>query len=357
MALVINRNNLNQWVDFTDVLAEVPKANYLLNDLGVFTPEYSSQKTIEIRQKVGNAHVLEDRNWDERNQTIAGGEVRSLQLKIPHFPLDDAITPNDVDGQVAVESLAAAMQLESVANVRASKMENLRAAHDLTMEVGRWQLLVDGEVYSPKGTLRTSYGPTVNFYTEFGISRTESQITTFAGTADPRAQLEAIRKAVLAGVRGVAGTARVVALCGTDYFNALLANGFVTNTLMSLDVPLSRQLLLGNPEAFGPNGIYRTVNIFGITFIDAGEAGYDRNGTFVPFIEAKEARFMPVGIRGAFKTYFAPANRFSSINRRAQGSYWYEYANEKDDLIEIMTEQNFLNAMLYPKSVVRSWIA
>src|SRR5690606_40349086 len=85
MALVINRNNLNQWVDFTDVLAEVPKANYLLNDLGVFTPEYSSQKTIEIRQKVGNAHVLEDRNWDERNQTIAGGEVRSLQLKIPHL--------------------------------------------------------------------------------------------------------------------------------------------------------------------------------------------------------------------------------------------------------------------------------
>lgn len=357
MALVINRNDVNKWIDFTDVLAEVPTANYMLNDMGLFTPEYSSQKNIEIRQRLGKTNLLEDRNWDERNQTIAGGDVRFLQLKIPHIPADDAITPNDIDGAVTVDSLAAAMGLESVVDVRRRKMIDLREAHDLTLEAARWKLLVDGEVYAPKGTMRTVYGPTVNFYTEFGITRTDAQITTFAGTADPRAQLEAIRKEVLKGVRGTPGTPGVVALCGTDYFNALLSNGFVTNTLMSLDVPLSRQLLLGNPDAFGPQGMYRTVQIYGITFIDAGEAGYDDNGTFVPYIGAKEARFLPIGVRNAFKTYFAPANRFSTINRRSQGSYWYEYANEKDDIIEIMTEQNFLNAMLYPQAVIRSWIS
>lgn len=99
------------------------------------------------------------------------------------------------------------------------------------------------------------------------------------------------------------------------------------------------------------------MNVFGITWINAGAAGYENAaGEFVPFIPEGDAYLMPVGVRDLFKTYYAPANRFSSINRRAQGSYWFEYLNEKDDIIEIMTEQNFLNAMLNPAAIVRLYL-
>lgn len=361
MALVLNRKDSNQWVDLTDVLVDVPRQSFITDALGIFEDQFSPVKTVEIRRDLSKSHLIGDRNWDERNSNIAGRDRQALQLAIPHFPLDDAITPNDIDATVQVSSIQEAMGLESVANVRLDKMTQLRSAHDLTKEAARMQLIVDGTAYAPNGTLRTSYGPTVNFYTEFGITRTETEVTTFSGVGDPRAQIEAIRKSVVAGTRGAIGVPRVVALCGSAYFDALVANSFVTDAIKYQQMPgLSRELLVGRPDnnPFGLDALYRTVNVWGVTFVDAGEAGYTNlAGTFVPFIGAKEARFLPVGLRGAFKTYYAPAQKFGTINRRAQGSYWFEYANEKDSKIEIESEQNFLNALLYPASVVRSWIA
>lgn len=361
MALVLKRGDNNSWVDLTDVLVDVPRQSFITDALGIFEDTFSQVKTVEIRRNADKSHLVVDRNWDERNSNIAGRSREALQLAIPHFPLDDAITPQDIDATVAVNSIQEAMGLESVANVRLDKMTQLRGAHELTKEAARMQLIVDGTAYAPNGTLRTSYGATVNFYTEFGITRTETQVTTFSGVGDPRAQIEAIRKAVVQGTRGAMGVPRVVALCGSDYFDALRANAFVTDAVKYQQMPgLSRELLVGRPDnnVFGLNALYRTIEVWGVTFIDAGEAGYTNlAGTFVPFIGAKEARFLPVGLRGAFKTYYAPAQKFGTINRRAQGSYWFEYANEKDSKIEIESEQNFLNALLYPASVVRSWIA
>lgn len=362
MALVLNRSNNNQWVDLTDVLTEVPRQNLIMSSLGIFEPYYSPVKQIEIRRTLTQNHLVVDRNWDERNSNIAGRDRQSLQLAIPHFPLDDAITPNDIDATVQANSIQEAMGLESVANVRLDKMTSLVSAHDLTMEAARWQLVVDGEVYAPNGTLRTSYGKTVNFYTEYGVTRTETEVTTFSGVGDPRAQIEGIRKKVIEGARGFAGVPRVVALCGSDYFDALITNAFVTDAIKYQQMPgLSREILVGRPDnnPFGLNSLYRTVELWGVTFIDAGQAGYETTygGAFTPFIGAKEARYMPINIRGAYKTYFAPAQKFGTINRAAQGSYWFEYANEKDQKIEIETEQNFLNALLAPASVVRSFIA
>ena len=361
MALVLNRGNQNQWVDLTDILVDVPRQSLITDSLGIFEDNFSPVKTVEIRRTQGVSHLVVDRNWDERNSNIVGGAKQSLQLAIPHFPLDDAITPNDIDATVQVNSIQEAMGLETVANVRLDKMTNLRAAHDLTKEAARMELIVDGTAYAPNGTLRTSYGKTVNFYTEFGITRTETEITTFAGVGDPRSQIEGIRKAVVSGTRGAIGVPRVVALCGSAYFDALASNAFVNDAVKYQQMPgLSRELLVGRPDnnPFGLNGLYRTLDLWGVTFVDAGEAGYTNlAGTFVPFIGAKEARFLPVGLRGAFKTYYAPCQKFSTINRAAQGSYWFEYANEKDSKIEIESEQNFLNALLFPASVVRSYIA
>ena len=88
-------------------------------------------------------------------------------LKIPHFPLDDAITPNDIDGIVRAGSLAEFAELETVASVRADKMIDIREAHGLTLEAARMQLITQGTAYAPRATVAT------NFYTEFGVTRTE----------------------------------------------------------------------------------------------------------------------------------------------------------------------------------------
>lgn len=353
MAIVIDRNNPGKVVDRTDSLIVIPNTVGITNALGLFADDYRSQKTVEIVRKTRKSHLLEDRNWDERNQTAVGPTSDSLLLKIPHFPLDDAITPNDIDGVVQAGSLAEFAELESVASVRADKMIDMRETHSLTLEAARMQLIVSGTAYAPRGTVVT------NYYTEFGITRTEVPVD-FAGAVDPRADLNDAKKAVRNGLRdGQAGTVRaMVALCSDSFYMALQQNAYVTDAFKYVDQAQAQRVLLGSGSAVpGLDARFESMTVFGITWINAGAAGYENAAdTFVPFIPEGDAYLMPVGVRDLFKTYYAPANRFGSVNRRAQGSYWFEYMNQKDDIIEIMTEQNFLNAMLNPAAVVRLYL-
>lgn len=354
MAIVLDRTNPGKVVDRTDSLIVIPNTVGITNALGLFQDDYRSQKNIEIVRSTRKSHILEDRNWDERNQTIAGRQQDSLLLKIPHFPLDDAITPNDIDGIVQAGSLAEFAELETVASVRADKMIDMREAHSLTLEAARMQMIVTGTAYAPRGTVVT------NFYTEFGVTRTEIDVD-FSGAADPRATINTAKKAVRNGLRdGQAGTVRsFVVLCSDSFYMALQQNAFVTDAFKYVDQGQALSVLLGRggADVNGLDARFEQMSLFGCTFINAGAAGYENAaGTFVPFIPEGDAYMLPVGVRDLFKTYYAPANRFGTVNRRAQGSYWYEYLNEKDDIIEIMTEQNFLNALLNPAAVVRLFL-
>ena len=150
MAIVLDRNNPGKVVDRTDSLIVVPNTVGITNALGIFQDTYSTQKHIEIVRSTRGNHLLEDRNWGERNQTIAGRQHDSLLLKIPHFPLDDAITPSDIDGVVQAGSLAEFAELETVASVRAEKMIDMRETHALTLEAARMQLITTGTAYAPQ---------------------------------------------------------------------------------------------------------------------------------------------------------------------------------------------------------------
>lgn len=354
MAIVLDRSTPGKVVDRTDSLIVVPNTVGITNALGLFQDDYRSQKTIEVVRTTKRSHILEDRNWDERNQTIAGRQHDSLLLKIPHFPLDDAITPNDIDGIVQAGSLAEFAELETVASVRADKMIDLREAHSLTLEAARMQLITTGTAYAPRGTVVT------NYYTEFGITRVEEGID-LAGASDPRAQFANAKKAVRNGLRdGQAGTVRsFVVLASDSFYMALQQNAFVTDAFKYVDQAQGARVLLGagGDAVPGLDARFESMTVFGITFINVGAAGYENAaGVFVPFVPEGDAYMLPVGVRDLFKTYYAPANRFGSVNKRAQGSYWFEYLNEKDDIIEIMTEQNFLNAMLNPAAVIRLFL-
>jgi hypothetical protein len=357
MALVVSQGNRLKVVDLTDALIDIPNNVGILNALNLFADKYSSQKRIEIRRLTGTSHLIGDRNWDERNQTLAGSSRDAIELKIPHFPVDDAIYPNDIDGNLQVSSVEDAMSLETVATVRAEKMVMLRQAHSLTLEAARMQLITAGTAYAPNGTLRQSYGPTYDYYTEWGVTRTSLPVTLSAA-ADPRTAFNAAKAAVRAAIRnGQAGSIGFVVLCSNTFYNALYQNAFVTEAAKYLQ---NSNMLLGSPVASGVPGLdsrFEQITLWGIRFINAGDAGYEVDGTFVPFITEGEAFMLPTGIANLFETYYAPANRFASVNKQAQGSYWFEYADEKDSKIEIMTEQNFLNITRYPEAIVELTLA
>lgn len=340
---IANPFALGKVVDLSAEINVVPNQWGIINSLGIFRNEYKTQKTILVPRTTDTVAVLTDRNWDERNNAITGGARDVLPVVVPHFPVDDAITANDVDGQVDWDSLlAGGNSTLSIDKVRAEKMVRIRNAHALTLEVARMQLIKDGTVYAPNGTVVT------NFYTEFGVGRTTKFMNLASTTDNPISKIEDVFAAVQDGIGNGQVVTAVVALCSPSFFNALISNPFVYESYQYFSQPQGPRLLNGRLTAAtaGLDARYRSFEYGGVTFIEV--RGKVNN---VSYVADGDAYVLPLGT-DSFRTFFAPANRLSTVNKPALESYYFEHLNAKDDLIEIMTETNFVNAMLRPQTVI-----
>ena len=359
--MVIDPNNINGLVDLTATINVIPNNWGLFNQLGIFDVERKSLKTIQVPRTEWDEGLIPDRNWDERN-TASRGPTRSyLTASIPHFPLDDYITPNDIDGKVAFTEIYAGTQIETVAATRARKMLQIRMNHSLTLEAARAELITTGNVYAPSGTLRQSYGDTINWYNEFGVTRSEFTMPLADETANPLVSVEPIIAAIQDNLKSGAIVERLVAVASPTFFNALISHPYVIDAYKYYAQIQGQSVLTGrlNASAYGLDARYRTFDFGGILWIEYRGSYVDRNtGVTVPYIPAGDAYAFPrVSSNAMFKTYFAPANRFDTINTVAQESYFFEYMGEKQDKIELMTESNFMNAVLQPQALVRISIA
>lgn len=359
MSLIIDKNidrlSQGKFVELTDILVELPRNISIIDQLGLFEEVFVTQKKIEIQRTQYANHLIKDKNWEAKADTLVSKPKRGfIQVSIPNFETQDAIKPQDVDGVAQVSSIQEAAQLETVMNVRLEKLAYHNNAFDLTADVARMQLLTKGTVYAPTGTLATSYGDTVDFYQEMGVTR-QTHDLKLVGSVDPRiscSQLVRKMREALRNSSSGGNYSQLILLCGTDFFDAVYTNPFVTEAIKYFAQDLNKILLKPVDQAAGYDANFRTISLWGLVFIDAGTGGYeDAEGVFQPWIEANKAIALPTGVRGMFKTYYAPANTFSAVNKRATGRYYFERLNEEDDLIQMKVGSNFLNATIYPGAI------
>ena len=359
MSVVINkldpRTSQPRAVELTDILVELPRNISIIDALGLFEDVPVSQKTVEIQRAQYSNHLVKDKNWDDKADTLVNKpKLGFIHARVPHFSLRDAISPSDVDGVFSVNSVQEAAGLEQVSAVRVSKLDAMNSSLDLTQDIAKMQLLTAGTVYAPAGTLATSYGDTIDFYQEFGITRQTVDLK-LSGANDPRVSVSSLIRKMREALRNSPSKGsyrQLVVLCGSDFFDAVLTNPFATDAIKYFQQDLNK-LLVGVPDTaagYGPD--FRSIQAWGVVFIDAGTGGYDGpDGVFVPWIAADAAIALPTGVRGMFKSFHAPANTFTSINKASKGRYARETINEEDNLIKLTVEHNFMNACLYPGAI------
>lgn len=358
MSIIIDKNidrlSQGKFVELTDILVELPRNISIIDQLGLFEEKFVTQKKIEIQRSQYSNHLIKDKNWEAKADTLVSKPKRGfIQVSIPNFETQDAIKPQDVDGVAQVNSIQEAAQLETVMNVRMEKLAYHNNAFDLTQDLARMQMIMKGTVYAPSGTLAQSYGDTVDFYEEMGVTRQTFDLK-LVGSADPRISCSTVVRAMREALRNANGGnyTRIVVLCGSDFFDALYTNPFVTEAIKYFAQDLNKLLLKTPDVAQGYTANFRTIEVWGLTFIDAGTGGYeDADGVFQPWIEPTKAVAIPTGVRGMFKTYYAPANTFSAINKTAQGRYYFERLNDEDDLIQMKVGSNFMNTCIYPGAI------
>lgn len=346
-AVVLEPGVLGRVVDMSSTINLIPMSWGLVNQLGVFRNEYGTQKTFMIPTYTEEEDgLLVDRGYEEGRNVQRQGERGGMFGKVPHFNVDDAIKPADLDGYLAPGTvLGAGMQMESVARLRAVKMEGMRAKHALVKEYARTLALVTGDVYAPNGTIKTNYGNTINMYQEWGITRQTVNLD-LAPTVDPLIAVSALYGSMQDGAKQGDALEGYVVICSPELFETLITHPYIRDTYaVANQFPQAREILVGRLGSGRLDKRYRVFEYGGMTFIEyRGNLGGQRA------IPANQGVALPLGKALGFLQH-APAQRLDTINQVAQDSYYFEYGDEKKGIIELMSETNFAAVLERPDLV------
>lgn len=325
-------------VDWTQEVNTVPNQWGLIGQLGIFQEESVAEHVVLFEEIIKDGALIVDRVRGDRSNVGRDAQRKLHSFSIPHFPLEDAIYPQDIQGKRAYGSPSEA---ESLDLVRARKLARLRQNHAWTLEAARAQAIVSGTVYAPSGTV------TQDWYQEMTQAARPAAVDFLLGTSTT--EISTVIETVLAQIQDNSGQVNysgVVALCGTTFFQKLITHPVVKQAYQyytSTSEPLRRRQSADGSAI----GMRRTWEFMGVTFIEMRDA---YNGQRL--IPASDAYFVPTGTE-FFKTYFSPANRFGLVNTMGEQVYVFETMAPNGTAYTIESESNFINALLKPLLVVK----
>lgn len=331
-------NNNYEYTDLSAPLMIVPNDWFLGEQLGIFTKDTTNQETISVETIQTGYGLIKDVHRGARH-TVVSDPTRKMQaFSIPHFTLDASITPRDIQGKRAF----GVDELETLAAVRARKLEVIRKSWAATHETALWSTIVTGNAYAPNGNV------TYNWYTEFGATRTTVDFQLNTATTDIIQKTELVFAAMQDNAHDGSVRGEIWAIASPEFFAKLISHPSVK--ALWLAYQQSPQILRDRLKARGYDARYREFTIGDITYIEY--RGVSPEG--VRYIPSGECYFLPTDLgNDNFVQYFGPADHFDFVNTQGQELYAFEYGDNRGQMIEIQTESNFLNVLRRPQLVIK----
>jgi hypothetical protein len=321
-------------ISMTMAINSIPDAQRMIGrteQLGLFTPQpiTTTSFTVEKLNGVLNLLVSQPRGGPAPKNTTAKRELRSFA--VPHYPLEDVIRPDEVQG---VRAFGTENQAETVAGVMARKLAEMRMKHELTREWLRFQAL--------KGIVLDGDGSTLyNFFTEFGLSQeTQSFELDQAGTdvnSLCRAALRYMRTHLFGDIMTGAR-----AFCSPGFYDALILHASVKDAFKYFQTNQSLSTDVSGSFTFA-----------GIAFEPVESSTTDPAGTARKFIADNEAMLFPIGTRSTFQEVIAPADFMETANTPGLPFYAKQEPMKFGRGVEVHTQQNVLPVCTRPGAVVR----
>lgn len=262
-----------------------------------------------------------------------------VDFHIPHFPLDDAIKPSDIQNLVAWDS---EYVMESLTGVYMQRLDDIREKHHQTHSYLDWGAL-NGIIVDATGK------QLVNIYEEFDID----PITVFFDletAATDIAELNRTAKAIIRKeLRGTPATG-IRALAGKEFFDRYVSHSFV-----------KEQLAQYNGQTPNPNrdDVEDIFTFAGLTLerIDEEFQYRGADGVLVTreAVAEDEAILVPLGSQ-YFKRYVAPPDTLSGANKKPEPAEKIVISTKEldhDKGVDIHSESNVLPLCQRPNLMVR----
>lgn len=332
-----NGNNY-EYTDLSANLMIVPNIWSLGNALGIFTDDSTNQETITIEEIKTGFGIITDVHRGQRHQVSIDPNRRMHAFALPHFTLDDAITPRDVQGKRAF----GADVLETVAAVRARKMEVIRRSWAATHEKALWHTITTGTSYAPNNTVA------YDWYAQFNQTRKVVDFQLNVATTDIMAKTEEVFAHIQDNAQDGQIHGDIYGVASPEFFSKLIAHPTM-KALYLADQQSGKNILRDRLTAAGYDARYREFTVGNITYAEYRGVGPDG----VRYIPANECYFLPSDMSDEFKRVFGPADHFDYINTQGQELYMFEYGDNRGQMIELQSESNFIHVLRRPQVIVK----
>ncbi|MEN5278069.1 major capsid protein [Brucella sp. TWI432] len=268
--------------------------------------------------------------------TVAKDKRSMRAFIVPHFQIDDAVYAEEVQGIRAYGTTSA---LEQLSGKIARRLQQHNNSMGVTEEFSR--------LGAVKGVITYADGSTLNLFDEFGVTQ-EGTIGFDLSTSVKGA----LRKKCMAVTRTMAGVlggipfGGILAVCGDDFFDALIANEEVRETYLNQQAANQLRDAYGDG---GSNGIYGSFKFGGITFENYRGAIIDGK----TFIGTNDCHMVPLGVSGLFKSLRAPADYIQTVNTMGMRMYAKQYRMPNDKGINLEVQTNSLHLCKRPKALLK----
>ena len=326
--------------DWTEEVNIIPNQWGFLQALNLFEVEPVSQHTVSFESTQTSGAILIDRvRGKDRGQQGKDPTRQLHSFSIPHFPHDDYISPQDLQGVRAYGADGNGNIADTLSAVRTRKLERIRQNHAWTWEAARAQLITQGTVYAPAGTVVQDWNA------EFGVTRTTVDFLLGNSSTDVVAAVEACIAQVQDNAFGAQADGALV-LCSPLFFRKLISHPAVKTAYTYFKQSGANPLMDRLAPGFNM-GLRRQFDFGGAVFVELRD---QYAGT--PLIPSGNAYMVPLGTSGVFKTFVSPAQRFNLTNTLGEEVYVFETMDPKGTQYELETESNFANAVMRPAMIV-----
>lgn len=309
------------------------------SQLGIFTDTPIHTTYVRLGFVENELTVIPARERGGESNFNMRNDRSGVQFDIPHFPLDDSITPSDIQNLTVWGTDHALSSLEDVYNDRLTTM---RAKHDLTHSYLDWGAL-NGVVMDGEGKIL------LNIYDKFDLTENVISFDLDVDTTQVSDKNREAKALIRKELRGTASTG-VRVLAGKNFFDSYVKHKSVLDELRAYP---------GSTPNPSRDDIQDTFTFAGLTLerIDEEYKVMQSNGTLISkkAIPDDEAIALPLGTP-FFKRYVAPPDTLSGANHRPKpDTKIFVSTNDlpHDKGREIHTESNVLPICVRPQLMVR----
>jgi len=339
MATPLDLLNAPEFADdrLTESINIPPYATGRPAQLGIFTDTPINTTYARIAIEEGEITIIPARERGGPGNKNMGTDRQEALVRIPHFPLDDAITPSDLQNLLVYGN---GYVLQTLVNVYNAKLEAIRAKHDATHHHLDWGAL-NGLVVDASGRVLC------DLFETFDIEQSVVDFDLDNASTDVAAKNRALKSIIRKALRGQPASG-VRVLAGSEFFDRYVAHASVKEALKAYAGPTA------NPSR---DDVADTFVFAGLTLerIDEDFRYRQPDGTYVTreAVGENDAIAIPLGTP-LFKRYVAPPDSIQEANIAPSTKVFVS-----TDLLphgkgqEIHTESNVLPICLRPDTIVK----